>query len=362
MALPVRQQITYWGGAVALLTLALWGLGNVMVPFLVGGAIAYFMDPVADRLERLGLSRVGATVIISLAALTAMAVAAILILPMAIRQGAQLVALTPEMAGQLQQFMSAQFPSLSDEGSVLRDGLAALADAVKARTGALVEGVFSSAKGLVSAAVFVVVVPVVSFYMLLDWDKIVAKVDGWLPRDHAPVIRILMRDIDRVLAGFLRGQLMVCLVLGIFYSVALMLAGLQAGLVVGAIAGAITFIPYVGALIGGALAIGLALYQFWGDWMSIGIVAGIFAVGQFLEGNIITPKLMGNSVGLHPLWLIFALSAFGTLFGFVGMLVAVPMTAVIGVLTRFSISQYLTSRLYRGLVGMEADKTRIEDA
>src|SRR5690606_14547790 len=153
--------------------------------------------------------------------------------------------------------------------------------------------------------------------------------------------------------GFVRGQVSVCLILGTFYSVALMAAGLDFGLIVGAIAGLITFIPYVGALIGGALAIGLALFQFWGDWLQIGLVAGIFAVGQFLEGNVITPRLVGKSVGLHPVWLLFALSAFGTLFGFVGMLVAVPVAAAIGVLARFGIGQYLGSRLYRGLDGSD---------
>jgi predicted PurR-regulated permease PerM len=140
----------------------------------------------------------------------------------------------------------------------------------------------------------------------------------------------------------------VCLVLGTYYAVALMLVGLQFGLVVGAFAGLITFIPYVGALVGGALAIGLALFQFWGDWISIGLVAGIFVLGQVMEGNILTPKLVGSSVGLHPVWLIFALSVFGALFGFVGMLVAVPVAAAIGVLARFATTQYMDSRLYRG--------------
>ncbi|MDP2087518.1 MAG: AI-2E family transporter, partial [Gemmobacter sp.] len=160
---------------------------------------------------------------------------------------------------------------------------------------------------------------------------------------------------DRVLAAFVRGQLSVCQVLGVYDAATLALAGLQFGLVVGAIAGAITFIPYVGALVGGALAIGLALFQFWGDWWSIGLVAAIFAFGQFLEGNVITPRLVGNSVGLHPVWLLFALSAFGTLFGFVGMLVAVPVAASIGVLVRFFAEQYTGSLLYRGREGRAAN-------
>jgi predicted PurR-regulated permease PerM len=189
----------------------------------------------------------------------------------------------------------------------------------------------------------------VAFYLLLDWDNMVARIDAWVPRDHKDVVRSLARDIDRVLAGFVRGQVSVCLILGTFYAVSLMIAGLQFGLIVGAIAGLVTFIPYVGALIGGMLAIGLALFQFWGDWMQIGLIAAIFAVGQFMEGNVITPRLVGKSVGLHPVWLLFALSAFGTLFGFAGMLVAVPVAAAIGVLARFGIAQYQRSVLYQGL-------------
>ena len=161
-------------------------------------------------------------------------------------------------------------------------------------------------------------------------------------------IRNLAREVDKVLAAFVRGQISVCVILGTFYSVALMFAGLQFGMVVGAIAGAITFIPYIGSLVGGALAVGLALFQFWGDWVSIGIVAGIFVAGQFIEGNILTPKLVGESVGLHPVWLLFALSAFGSIFGFVGMLVAVPVAAAIGVVARFGIGQYHGSVLYKG--------------
>jgi predicted PurR-regulated permease PerM len=165
------------------------------------------------------------------------------------------------------------------------------------------------------------------------------------------VIRRLATEINEALSAFVRGQLTVCFLLGSFYSAALMLAGLQFGLLVGAIAGAITFIPYVGSLVGGALAIGLALFQFWGDWLSIGIIAAIFGIGQFLEGNVLTPKLVGKSVGLHPVWLMFALSAFGSLFGFVGMLVAVPIAAALGVLTRFAIAQYQGSLLYTGIAG-----------
>lgn len=353
MALPVRQQVTYWGVAAAGLGFALWGLGDVILPFLVGGAIAYFLDPVADRLERLGLSRVAATATIATIATVAFVILALAIVPMLVRQLGQLVETAPEIARRLQSFLTTSFPSLMEQGSVINETLASVGEAVKARGGELAQTVLSSAMGVVNAVVFIVVVPVVAFYMLLDWDRMVAKIDGWLPRDHAGTVRMLAQRIDRVLSGFVRGQISVCLILATFYAGALMAAGLNFGLIAGVIAGGLTFIPYVGALVGGALAIGLALFQFWGDWMSIGIVAAIFAAGQFLEGNVITPRLVGNSVGLHPLWLIFALSAFGTLFGFVGMLVAVPVAAVIGVLTRFALDHYLAGRLYMGLAGRD---------
>jgi predicted PurR-regulated permease PerM len=353
MALTVRQQASYWGIAAAILFALLWGLGNVILPFLVGGALAYFLDPVADRLERMGLSRVVATATISALALLIFVLLALLIVPMLVRQLVQLVNAAPAIFGELQGFLSANFPSIMDQESVLRETLASIGKTIQARGGELASGLLSSALSVINAVVFIVVVPVVAFYLLLDWDKMVGRIDALLPRDHAETVRTIARDIDRVLAGFVRGQVSVCLILGTFYSVTLMLAGLDFGLIVGAIAGLITFIPYVGALIGGALAIGLAFFQFWGDWLQIALIAGIFAVGQFLEGNIVTPKLVGNSVGLHPVWLLFALSAFGTLFGFAGMLVAVPVAAALGVLARFAISQYLGSRLYRGLSGSD---------
>lgn len=348
MALPVRAQITAWGLAFAAFLGLLWALGDVILPFVVGGAIAYFLDPVADRLERLGLGRAAATCVIGLAMLLVTLLLFLAVIPAMARQAIDLVEAAPEIFRRLHAFLLAQFPSLSDETSTLRQTILSVGETIRARGGELVNTLIGSALGVINAVVFVVVVPVVSFYLLLDWDRMVARIDALLPRDHAPVVRQLARDINAVLANFVRGQLSVCLVLGTFYSIALILAGLQFGLIVGVIAGAITFIPYVGALVGGALAIGLALFQFWGDWLPIGIVAGIFAAGQFLEGNVITPKLVGESVGLHPVWLLFALSAFGSLFGFVGMLVAVPVAAAIGVLARFAVARYTGSLLYRG--------------
>jgi predicted PurR-regulated permease PerM len=348
MALPIRDQIRYWGIVAVVFLLLLWALGNVLLPFLVGGALAYFLDPVADRLERAGLSRVAATTVISLAALVLVILLVLAVIPTLVNQLTALVNSAPDITKRLQGFLLERFPDLADSTSTIRQTLAEIGTAIQARGAELANGLLSSALGVISAIVFIVVVPVVAFYLLLDWDKMVGRIDAMLPRDHAPTIRRLGREIDAVLAGFVRGQVSVCLTLGTFYAVALMAAGLQFGLVVGAIAGAITFIPYVGSIIGGTLAVGLALFQFWGDWVQIGIVAAIFAFGQFIEGNVLTPRLVGKSVGLHPVWLLFALSAFGSVFGFVGMLIAVPVAASLGVLTRFGVQQYQASLLYRG--------------
>ncbi len=201
---------------------------------------------------------------------------------------------------------------------------------------------------IVNVVSLLIVTPIVAFYLLADWDHIVAKVDGWLPRDHVEDIRAIARDINTAMAGFIRGQGTVCLLLGLFYAVGLSLAGLKFGLAIGLGAGLLSFIPYIGALTGGVMAIGVGLVQFWPDWSSVAIIVAIFAAGQFLEGNFLSPKLVGGSIGLHPVWLMFALFAFGYVFGFVGLLLAVPMAAAAGVLVRYALNRYLHSRLYTG--------------
>ncbi|WP_102225199.1 AI-2E family transporter [Acidimangrovimonas sediminis] len=353
MALTVRDQLKYWGAAAAVFLLALWFLGSVMLPFLVGGAIAYFLDPVADRLEALGLSRTLATVVISVVALMIFIVAGLLIVPLLVQQLVALINEAPQLFDQLQKFLTHRFPQLLDQNSVVHQTLISVGETIKSQGGKLANSLLTSAMTVISAVVFIVVVPVVAFYLLLDWDRMVAHIDSWLPREHRSVIRRLAGEIDDVLAGFVRGQLTVCLILGTYYALGLMLVGLQFGLIVGAIAGFITFIPYLGAITGGSIAIGLALFQYWDHPWWIAAVAGIFAVGQTVEGNFLTPKLVGHSVGLHPVWLLFALSAFGTIFGFVGMLVAVPVAATLGVLARFGVRQYMNSLLYRGIDAAE---------
>lgn len=353
MALPVGKQLKYWGIAAVVLIAALWLLGDVMLPFVLGGAIAYFLDPVADRFESWGMPRVVGVAIIALIAIVILVPLAIYVVNLMVQETAALIASLPERGASLYASLVERFPDLADGDSDLRrqveQTLARIGSDLEAAGGQIVAALAGSVTGVFGMIAFAVITPVVAFYLLLDWDKMIARIDDLLPRDHAPVIRQLAGEIDKTLAGFLRGQGTVCLILGTYYAVALVLVGLDFGLVAGAIAGFLTFIPYVGALVGGALAIGLALFQFWGDWLWIALVAAIFFAGQFVEGNILTPNLVGSSVGLHPVWLLFALSAFGLLFGFVGMLVAVPVAAVIGVLIRFFVAQYKAGRLYRGL-------------
>jgi predicted PurR-regulated permease PerM len=351
MGLPVRQQAIYWGIATAVFLLTMWSLGNVILPFVLGGAIAYCLDPIADRIERLGASRVVATTIITLLAFVLFILLALLVIPTLIQQTTALIGAAPELFHSFQVFLTERFPSLMDANSIVRQSLQSIGTAIESKGAEVLNGLLSSAMSLLNVVILLVIVPVVAFYLLLDWDNMVAKVDDLLPRDHAPVIRALAGQIDRTLAAFIRGQGTVCVILGTYYAVALMLAGLQFGAVVGFIAGLISFIPYIGAVVGGGLALALAVFQFWGDWVMLAVIGGIFVAGQMVEGNILTPKLVGGSVGLHPVWLIFALSVFGALFGFVGMLVAVPVAASLGVIARFAVGEYKNGLLYRGLEG-----------
>jgi predicted PurR-regulated permease PerM len=207
---------------------------------------------------------------------------------------------------------------------------------------------WSGGLAVVNMISLLIVTPIIAFYLLTDWDRIVATVDGWLPRPHLETLRRLAREIDDAMAGFIRGQGTVCIFLGLFYAMGLSFAGLSFGLLIGFTAGLLSFIPYAGSFIGGVAAIGVALVQFWPEWPNVAIVAAVFFAGQFIEGNFLSPKLVGTRVGLHPVWLMFALFAFGYLFGFVGLLLAVPLAAAAGVLVRFGISQYLASPLYLG--------------
>jgi predicted PurR-regulated permease PerM len=350
-----RQQVLFWLVTAAVFIAFLYVFSSILLPFLAGMILAYFLDPVADRLERIGLSRLAATVLILIGFIAAFIVALMIVVPVLAAQLADFLTRIPDYIARLQGLITSYDPGWLQENvgvdpNSLRDGLSTLLAQGAGFLTALMQSIWNSGRTLIDIAGLFVVTPVVAFYMLLDWDRMVAKVDSWIPRDHLKSVRRIATDINTATAGFVRGQGTLCLILGVFYAVGLTAVGLNFGLLIGLFAGLISFIPYVGSLVGLALSVGVALVQFWPQWPWVLAVAGIFFIGQFVEGNILQPRLVGKSVGLHPVWLMFSLFAFGYLFGFVGLLIAVPAAAAIAVLVRFAIDRYLESPLYRGPV------------
>ena len=348
MVLPVKDQIKYWTIAASILLIFLWLLGDILLPFVLGAALAYLLDPIVDRLERLGTGRVLGTILILMAAFFVLFFIFLLLIPLAIDQFRLLAAAAPDLVTSVQALVLDQIASISPESEALNSTVSNLSTMAQEKLGIIFGSVMASAISLIDIIMLMVITPVVAVYLLVDWDRILEKINELLPLDHALVVRSLASEIDSTLSAFVRGMIAVCLVLGIYYATALSLIGLEFGLIIGFIAGLVSFIPYVGALLGGVLAIGLALIQFWGDFELVALVVGVFIVGQIFEGNILTPKLVGNSVGLHPVSLILALSLFGAFFGFIGLLLAVPLAASAGVILRFFIKKYKMSRLFLG--------------
>ncbi|HEY5378637.1 MAG TPA: AI-2E family transporter [Pseudolabrys sp.] len=347
-----ERQIVFWVAILIVVVLMLWLLSEILLPFVAGLAIAYLLTPLTDRIERLGVNRLAAALLIITLVVMAIVLLILLVAPIMAGQLSSFIDNIPGYVTKVQTLLSD--PSRPWVQKVLGAGFNAdksLGDLVTQGVGWLttfLKSLWSGGRALVSLFSLVVVTPVVAFYLIYDWHRMIRSADSWVPVHQRETVRQLARDIDAAIAGFVRGQTAVCLILGSFYAVALTLSGLNFGLLIGLISGVITFIPYVGSMTGLILALGVAVAQFWPHYSSILIVLGIFLVGQFIEGNVLAPKLVGQSVGLHPVWLIFALLAFGYLFGFVGLLVAVPLAATIGVLVRFALQRYRESSLYTG--------------
>jgi predicted PurR-regulated permease PerM len=348
---PTRQALIWIGGLVVL-GLALHVLAPILLPFVVGFAVAYFLDPAVQWLDRHGVGRTLATVLVLVVFSATVIMVLALVLPLVQGQIISFAQKAPELFRVLQERVMDAIARVSAELSAadverLKSAAGGVAGDVLKFAGALVARAWSGGLAFLNLLSLIFISPVVAFYILRDWDKIVAKVRGWLPRDHQKTIERLVGEADAMIAGFVRGMALVCLILGAFYGTALTLIGLEFGLVVGLVAGLISFIPFVGAAVGFVVSVGLAVVQF-ADWVPIALTAGVFIAGQAIEGNFLTPKLVGERIQLHAVWVIFALLAGGLLFGFVGVLLAVPLAAVIGVLVRFFIGRYLDSSLYRG--------------
>ena len=344
------RHLTFWIVTFLVLAAALWLLHEILLPFVAGIALAYVYAPLADRMERFGMNRTLAALLIVGIFVMVLIALTLLLVPMLLQQGSALISNIPGYVKRVKELIvDPNFPWLNWLGS--GDPNKAVSDVVGQVASWLLGFVYSlwtGGKALVSFASVLIVMPVVTFYLVRDWHRMIERVDGWVPVRQRETVRQLAREVDAAIGGFLRGQVGVCLVLGCYYAIALMLVGLDFALLIGLTAGVITFVPYIGSMTGLMIAASVAIAQFWPDWKRIAVVVAIFLIGQFVEGNIVTPKFVGERVGLHPVWMIFAMFAFAYLFGFVGLLLAVPLAAAIAVLLRFALRQYFASPFYTG--------------
>lgn len=347
-----RRHLWFWvvglGGGLT----ALWLVSGVLLPFAAAAVLAYLLDPLVDRLEQVGVGRTMGTTVTLFAFGVVLLLVVLLFVPVLQDQLSQLVESLPDYATRLRDwtwpFIQRLMRRLSPQDlERLRTAAGNYAGELVNWVGNVVSTILTQGMALFDILSLLFVTPIVAFYLLRDWDLMVGTIDTWLPRAHADVIREQAREVGQTLNGFIHGQALVCLILGLFYAIGLSLVGLNFALIVGLLAGFLSFIPYVGSFVGFVMSVGLAAFQYTDIWM-VGLVAGIFVFGQAVEGNILQPKLVGDSVNLHPVWIIFALLAAGNLFGFLGVLIAVPAAAVIGVLVRFALSRYLESTYYQG--------------
>lgn len=346
--MSVQQQLRFWVIGIFVTSLLLWALSDVLLPFVAGFAVAYFLDPVADRLETWRLPRLAATSLITALFFILLAAMIILLIPLLSDQLVSLAHAWPGYMERINNLVAVWTGSQADDLLARSEGLS---DRVMSLGANVLQDIAGRSLAVLNLVGMLAITPVVSFYLLNDWDRIVERIDNLLPRPYAPRLRVIAKEIDKVLAGFVRGTGTVCMVLAVFYASALEIAGLEFGLVIGIISGLISFIPFVGMIVGLVMSTVLALFQFLPDQpQMVGVIVAIFIAGQILEGNFLTPNLVGKNIGLHPVWVIFALLAFGSLFGFVGMLLSVPLAATMGVLARHSMEQYRKSVLYLGEV------------
>ncbi|MEC8235491.1 MAG: AI-2E family transporter [Pseudomonadota bacterium] len=335
----------FWLLVAIIMALCFYFLRTILLPFVIGIAVAYFLDPVVDKLEERKWNRSLATLFTLFVFLALVIFLVFLLVPVLTNQLKNFAQFLPIVKGKLQLIIDAVAGILNNkvDAKVLDVPASGL---IKWST-KMLGGVIDGGAAIADLLSLFLITPLVAFYLLRDWDLIVEKVYDWFPIRHKDTLQEQLNEIDKKLAAFVRGQGTVCLILASYYAITLTMTGLEFGVVIGVFAGLISFVPFVGAIFGGLLSIGLAYLQF-EAWTNIVIIAGIFILGQILEGYILTPKFIGEAVGLHPVWVIFSLLAGGALFGFLGVLLALPMAAIVGVLFRFCIDHYKNSSYYNG--------------
>ena len=345
------RPVTFWIAFAAVVIALAVVLREILLPFVAAMALAYLLDPLASRLERLGFTRLAATLAIMLTFIVSATALVLLTAPIIVRELAYFIDNTPLYLKQLQGLATdSSRPWLS---WIVGEGLGTAERSIGELTAlaagwftAFLHSAWSGGEALLSIFSLAIVTPIAACYLIYDWKRMIAVVDNWVPPAHRDTLRMLAREIDDTIGGFVRGQGALCLILGLFYALALVLIGLKHGFLIGFAAGVISFVPYLGSLTGLVVATCVAIAQFWPHWGLIGLVPAIFFVGQSLGDYLLSPYLVGRRVNLKPVWVMFALFAFGYLFGFVGLLIAVPLAAAIGVLLRFALSQYYASPLY----------------
>jgi len=347
---PQTRALFFWLTAGILFFVFLYLIRSILLPFILGALIAYFLDPAADRLEKMKFSRNLATVTITLSFFTILVMLSLLVIPTIASQLSGLVADLPgyftSLETKYEQQITAWMGTLPESYMEnIKSSISSFSGFMIKFAGDMAGGLFQSGMAVINVLSLILITPVVAFYLLRDWDIITFKIHNLLPRKHEKTIRQQLSLIDQTLAGFIRGQLNVCMMLGAFYAIGLSLVGLKFGILIGIATGILVILPYVGLIFSMFIGLTVAFFQF-GTWDGILQVLAVFVIGQIIEGNFVTPKLVGEKVGLHPVWIIFGLLAGAALFGFVGVLIAVPVTAVIGVLTRFTVANYLQSEYY----------------
>lgn len=341
-----------WAALILLALFFLNAVSAILLPFVVGGILAYLFDPMADRLEKRGWPRGVATALITVSFFALLIGLIAWLGPLLYHQLTQLVEKVPDLMRNLEILLRNKGQPAFDALNRLTgnsESVPSSASDVIERAfemgGTLLLGLLASGAALLNVLSLLLITPIVSFYLLKDWDACIARFNELLPRAYAPTLRGLARDINRTLAGFLRGQLYVMAILTVFYVIFLSVLGLKFSLVVGVLAGCLVVVPYLGTLISTTLGLIIAYSQYGADTV-FWLVVAVFVLGQLLESQVLTPKVIGESVGLHPLWMLFAMLSGGVLAGFIGVLLAIPLAAIISVLVKFVVALYLDSPLY----------------